>query len=152
MKITKVDQKCLDLICQFEGFSEKPYICPAGVPTIGYGSTRYPSGNKVTMNDSHITKEFALQMLAHDVKAFELSVDALCIDTITQNQFNALVSFCYNLGAGALKQSTLLKKLNVNQNDKTIRDEFMKWCYAGKTKLAGLERRRKAEADLYFTV
>ena len=152
MKITHIDEKGINLICSFEGFSEKPYICPAGVPTIGFGTTRYPSGNKVTMNDQSITKEFAIQLLQHDVKAFELSVDALCVDSLTQNQFNALVSFCYNLGAGALKQSTLLKKVNANTMDKTIKDEFLKWCYAGKTRLAGLERRRKAEANLYFTL
>lgn len=151
MKITNIDDKGVELITKYEGFRNKPYLCSANVPTIGYGTTRYPNGVKVTLNDSIITKEQALEYFKHDVNRFELDVDVLCTDNLTQNQFNALVSFCYNLGSGALKQSTLLKKVNANPNDITIKDEFLKWVYVGKTKLKGLINRRGEEAQLYFT-
>lgn len=151
MKITKIDQKGIDLITSFEGLKLLPYLCPAKVPTIGYGTTRYPNGNKVTLTDKPITKNDAISFLLFDVKSFELAVDAMCIDSINQNQFNALVSFSYNLGSNALKSSTLLKKVNANPNDPTIKDEFLKWVNAGGKKLEGLVRRRTAEANLYFT-
>jgi lysozyme len=151
MKILHIDGKGIDLITSFEGFRAKPYICPAGVPTIGYGTTRYPNGVKVSMSDMEITKDKAIEYLRFDVYRFELAVDAMCVDSINQNQFNALVSFTYNLGEGALKSSTLLKKLNVNPNDLTIKDEFQKWCFADGKKMEGLLRRRIAEAELYFT-
>lgn len=150
MKITRIDQAGIDLIKEFESFRAAPYLCPAGVPTIGYGTTRYYNGVKVSMSDLPITEEKATEYLMHDVHQFELAVDALATDKITQNQLNALVSFTYNLGPAALKSSTLLRKLNADPNDPTIKDEFMKWCFAGGKKLKGLIRRRAAEAELYF--
>jgi lysozyme len=152
MKVTKINAEGADLICRFEGFSSTPYRCSANVPTIGYGSTRYPNGKKVTMQDESITHAQALEYFMHDVKQFELAVDAYCVDTINQNQFNALVSFAYNLGASSLKNSTLLKKVNANPNDKSIRQEFMKWVMASGVRVQGLVNRRKIEADLYFKV
>lgn len=150
-KITKTGTKGIDLIKQFEGFRAKPYKCPAGIPTIGYGATFYPDGKKVTMNDKAITEEEGVELLKSMLSKFEQYVDSYCIDTITQNQFDALVSFCYNLGPNNLKSSTLLKKVNANANDETIRAEFMKWTKAGGKTLKGLVTRRTAEADLYFT-
>lgn len=151
MKIFKASIKAINLIKSFEGFYSKPYICPAGVPTIGYGTIRYPNGKKVTMNDPSITEAQAIEYLKYDLTTFELSVDALCVDTINQNQFDALVSFCYNLGAGNLKSSTLLKKVNKNPNDTSIKEEFAKWNKGGGKVLAGLTKRRTAEANLYFS-
>lgn len=150
MKITRIDQAGIDLITEFEGLRLKPYLCPAGVPTIGYGTTRYYNGIKVSMSDLPITKEKAVEYLLNDVHHFELAVDAMAVDAITQNQLNALVSFAYNLGATALKGSTLLRKVNTNPNDPSIKNEFAKWVYADGVKLAGLIRRRAAEAELYF--
>ena len=151
MKVTRVDQKGIDLITSFEGLKLSPYLCPANVPTIGYGTTRYYNGVKVSMSDLPITKEKAIEYLTHDLHNFELAVDAVATDSIAQNQFNALVSFAYNLGSNALKNSTLLKKVNINPNDPTIRNEFMKWVNAGGKRLKGLIRRREAEANLYFS-
>ena len=148
MKITKTGSKGIELIKSFEGFKGSPYKCPAGIPTIGYGATFYPDGKKVTMTDTPITEEKATELLSSMLISFEKYVDSYCIDTITQNQFDALVSFAYNLGPANLKSSTLLKKLN--PNDGTIRDEFMKWVKAGGKTLKGLVRRREAEANLYF--
>ena len=149
-KITKTGTAGIELIKKFEGFMSKPYKCPAGIPTIGYGATFYPNGKKVTMADKSITEAEATELLKSMLKSFEQYVDSYCIDTITQNQFDALVSFCYNLGPANLKASTLLKKVNANPNDETIRAEFMKWTKAGGRTLKGLVTRRTAEADLYF--
>lgn len=149
-KITKTGTEGIELIKRFEGFMSKPYKCPAGIPTIGYGATFYPDGKKVTMSDKAITEAEATALLASMLKKFEQYVDSYCVDTVTQNQFDALVSFCYNLGPANLKASTLLKKVNANPNDETIRAEFMKWTKAGGRTLKGLVTRRTAEADLYF--
>lgn len=151
-KITKIGKKGLDLIKKWEGFRSKPYLCPAGVPTIGYGSTRYDNGKRVNTFDREITEKRAEELLLNTLSQFELAIDAYCRDEITQNQFDALVSLCYNIGAGNFKSSTLLKLVNNNPNDPKIRDAFMLWCYAAKIKLKGLEMRRQEEADLYFTV
>lgn len=169
-KITKVGKKGLDLIKSFEGLALKPYLCPAGVPTIGYGSTFYEDGKKVTLKDKPITEARATELLLHEVAVSEKYVDTFCQDKINQNQFDALVSFAYNAGPNALKSSTLLVKLNKNVKDPTIKDEFLKWCKADgthngkdddndglideageKQELGGLLKRRTAEAALYFS-
>jgi lysozyme len=85
-------------------------------------------------------------MLEH----YERGVDSMCRDEINQNQFDALISFSYNVGINALKSSTLLKKLNLNPNDPTIRYEFMRWNKAAGRVLRGLTKRREEEANLYF--
>lgn len=151
MKVTKISKKGLDLITEFEGFYPKPYLCPANVPTIGFGTTRYPNGEKIKLTDNEITRTQALEYLSNDLIQFEKAVDALCTDTINQFQFDALVSFAYNLGATNLKNSTLLKKVNSNHNDPTIALEFVKWNRANGKILNGLTRRRRAEAQLYFS-
>lgn len=150
-KITKISQKGIDLIKKYEGFSAKPYLCPAQIPTIGYGATYYEDGKKVTLQDSLITEDRGVELLKHLLVTFEKSVDSFCRDDINQNQFDALVSFAYNLGTGSLKSSTLLKKVNANPADPTIKDEFMKWVNAGGKKLPGLVKRRTDEAALYFS-
>lgn len=151
MKVTKASQKGLDLIKRFEGLELKPYKCPAGIPTIGYGNTYYPSGSKVKLTDPAITKEKAEELLKFLLESYEKSVDSFCRDDISQNQFDALVSFAYNCGVNNLKSSTLLKKVNANPNDPTIKVEFLKWNKASGRVLAGLTKRRQAEADLYFS-
>jgi len=152
MKITKTSNKGIDLIKSFEGFKSKPYKCSAGVPTIGYGATFYPSTNeKVTLQDKEISELQAVELLQNMLTGYEKSVDSFCRDDINQNQFDALVSFAYNLGSNSLKNSTLLKKVNLNPNDESIKLEFMKWVKAGGQTLKGLVRRREAEATLYFT-
>ena len=150
-KITHASSNCINLVKKFEGWSAKPYKCPAGIPTIGYGNTFYENGTKVTMTDSVITEERGAQLLSHELQKFAKYVDSYCRDDINQFQFDALVSFCYNLGPANLKNSTLLKKVNANPTDPTIKDEFLKWTKAGGKVLKGLVTRRTAEADLYFT-
>jgi len=151
MKITKISTKGLDIIKKYEGFSSKPYLCPAKVPTIGYGSTYYEDGSKVKLTDSPITQERATELLEALLVSFERAVDSYCIDTINQSQFDAICSFAYNCGVGNLKSSTLLKKVNVNPDNPTIKDEFLKWTKGGGKTLPGLIRRRTEEAQLYFS-
>jgi lysozyme len=150
MKITQASNNLIELIKKFEGFSAVPYMCPASVVTIGYGSTRYADGRKVTMTDNSITIEGAIILLKQTLKQYELAVDAYCRDDINQNQFDALVDFAYNCGNGNLKSSTLLKKVNTNPNDPTIAAEFRKWNKGGGKVLKGLVNRREAEIQLYF--
>jgi lysozyme len=151
MKITKLSQKGLELIKSFEGLSLKPYVCAGGINTIGYGNTYYTNGKKVTLQDKPITKEQAEELIKHSLSTYEKAVDSFCRDDISQSQFDALVSFAYNLGTGALQKSTLIKKVNANPKDVTIADEFLRWNKANGKVLAGLTRRRQAEANLYFS-
>ena len=151
MKITKLSQKGVDLIKQFEGLKLNPYLCPASIPTLGFGNTYYPDGTKVKLTDPAITKEKAEELLKFLLVTYEKAVDSYCRDDISQSQFDALASFCYNVGTGNLQKSTLIKKVNANPQDPTIRAEFMKWNKAAGKVLLGLTRRRTAEANLYFS-
>ena len=151
MKITKLSQKGLELIKQFEGLSLTPYVCAGGINTIGYGNTYYTNGKKVTLQDKPITKQQAEEILKFSLSTYEKAVDSFCRDDISQSQFDALVSFAYNLGTGALQKSTLIKKVNANPKDVTIADEFIKWNKANGRVLVGLTKRRQAEANLYFS-
>jgi len=146
-----VNKACLSLIKNFEGLFLKPYLCPASVATIGYGTIRYPNGKKVKLTDAEITEKTAYDYLIFEVYQKAKAIDPMLREDLTENQFAALISFAYNLGEGALRQSTLLKKVNANPLDAQIRGEFQKWIYADGKKLNGLLRRRNAEADLYFS-
>ena len=147
----KVNQASINLIKSFEGFFAKTFLCPASVATIGYGTIKYPSGVKVKLTDPPITEKKALDYLIYEVTEKAKLIDPMLRNDLTENQFGALVSFSYNLGEGALKQSTLRIKINENPLNLEIRNEFGKWVYANGKKLNGLIRRRKAEADLYFS-
>jgi lysozyme len=143
---------CLVFIKNFEGCSLKAYLDPIGIPTIGYGSITYPDGRKVRMGDI-ITQEQADQYLKFEVNKKAVGVDTLTKPVaINQNQFDALVSFAYNCGLTNLSKSTLLKKVLANPSDVSIREQFLKWNKAAGVVLKGLQRRREAEADLYFSV
>lgn len=146
----RLGSKGLELIKSFEGFYSKPYLDPIGIPTIGYGATYYPNKKKVTMKDKPLTEKEASDLLKEMMTTYENDVKRLVKRELNQNQFDALVSFTYNLGSANLGKSTLLKKVNANPCDKTIKDEFLKWNKAGGKVLNGLTRRRNAEAELYF--
>lgn len=146
----RLGSRGLELIKSFEGFYSKPYLDPIGIPTIGYGATYYPNKKKVTMKDKPLTEKEASDLLKEMMVTYENDVKRLVKRELNQNQFDALVSFTYNLGSANLGKSTLLKKINANPCDKTIKDEFLKWNKAGGKVLNGLTRRRNAEAELYF--
>ena len=141
---------CIELIKEFEGFSSTPYLCPANIPTIGYGSTFYRNGNKVKISDPKITIGEATEMLEVIVDRFALQIDKMITAKINQNQFDALVSFSYNVGVSAFKNSTLLRKLNIGENNSVIVGEINKWNRANGNVLAGLTRRRQAESKLFL--
>jgi len=150
MKATKLSLKGFELIKRFEGLQLKPYKCPAGIPTIGYGNTYYPNGKKVTLQDEPITQSIADKLLESLLPPYERAVDSFCRDDINQNQFDALVSLAYNIGVGNLQKSTLIKKVNINPSDPTIQAQFLRWNKADQKVLPGLTKRRQAESDLYF--
>lgn len=145
----KLNKAGADLIKAFEGCKLDAYKCSANKETIGYGNTFYEDGTPVKMGDK-ITKERAESLFELIADSFASKVKPLVTANVNSNQFDALVSFAYNCGIANLKSSTLLRKVNANPNDPTIRAEFEKWNKAGGKVLAGLTRRRKAEADLYF--
>ncbi len=150
--VTHIGANGIKLIETFEGFRASPYQCPAGIWTIGYGSTYYENGKHVQQGDPAISLERAQGLLLALLASFEKTVASLTRTAkVTQNQFDALTSFAYNAGPKALQNSTLLKKVVANHNDPAIRDEFMKWVMGGGRQLPGLVRRRQAEANLYFS-
>jgi len=144
----KTSQKGINLILSFEGFSAKPYLDSAGIPTIGYGNTYYPGGKKVTMKDPSITKEKGAELFASVLPTYEKIVYGKIKIPLTQNQFDALVSHTYNTGGS----DTLFSLINKKADAESIRIWFTtKYTTAGGKVLNGLIRRRKAEADLFFS-
>ena len=145
----KINEEGLSLIKSFEGLRLKAYKCPAGVWTIGYGSTE---GVKPGMT---ITREEAEALLKKDIERFEIGVEKVIDEniTLTSNQFSALVSFSFNVGLENFKKSTLLKMINKGNKDEleAIHYQFRRWVYANKKVLPGLQRRREAEFKLYST-
>lgn len=137
------------LIKSFEGLRLEAYLDQAGIPTIGFGTIRYPNGEKVKLGD-RCTEVQASDYFAHDLQRFELDVDALTTDLAHQRQFDALVSFTYNLGTGNYRASHLRLTVNLDPDNPVIRHEFMKWYYAGGHPNKGLWHRRHLEANAYF--
>ena len=138
----------LALIERFEGLRLRPYICPAGVPTIGLGSTRYEDGTPVRLTDPAITRERAYAIARNQLlREYIPQTLALCRGINTQRRSAALVDFAYNLGSGALRGSTLRKRVNAGQWD-DVPGELLKWVRGGGRILPGLVARRKAEALL----
>lgn len=145
----RVSDQFFALLESFEGYKSCPYKDSVGVPTIGIGTTRYPTGVKVQMTDRCITHDTAVVYAKSFVAGTETDLEPY-LPALNQNQYDSLIDFAYNLGSGALINSTLLRKARANSMDPTIRDEFMRWVNAGGKPLDGLVKRRKAEADLYF--
>ena len=144
-----------ELCRRFEGFSAKPYLCPAGVWTIGYGSTYYANGDKVTKDDPSIDREYAERLLMHElVHTYAPGVIRQCPILLTVaikdkdwGKLNAIVDFCYNLGVGRLQTSTLKRKINQQDWDGAI-EQLKLWVRGGGKVLRGLVIRRDAEAAL----
>ena len=145
----KLNKEGANLIKEFEGCKLKAYQCSAKKWTIGYGNTFFEDGTPVVAGNA-ISQEKAEQLFEIIADEFASKVAKLVPSHINPNQFGALVSFAYNCGVVNLQKSTLLKKVNANHNDPSIRAEFAKWNKAGGKVLAGLTRRREAEANLYF--
>lgn len=150
-----INTACINLIKEFEGFRTAPYHGaddPENLFTIGYGTTFYPNGKSVQLSDPPITEAQADLLLRWQVQKKANIIAGYLRGNLSDNQFGALVSFAYNVGENALRGSTLLKRVNANPIDTTIRDAFMMWCRDEQHLIVeGLQRRRAAEADLYFT-
>jgi len=133
---------------RFEGLYLTPYLCPAGVPTIGYGATHYLDGRRVQLTDPAISREAAERLLLRQVERTYLpAVLALCPGVTDPNRLAALIDFTFNLGAGNLRASTLRKRVNAGAWDQ-VPAELRKWNKAGGRVLRGLTIRREAEAAL----
>jgi len=141
-----ITQEGLNLIKHFEGFSPAVYTCPAGYATIGYG-------HLITKDESFksITEDAAQELLRIDAEDAERAVLRYIDVPLTNGQFDALVSFTFNLGSGALQRSTLRRKVN-RQAHGEVPDQLNRWVWAGGRKLKGLIARRRMESALYAMV
>lgn len=154
----QIRDPALGLIRRFEGLGDgdrmspglQPYLCPAGVWTIGYGATYGPDGRRVTEETPRIDAVQAEALLQRDMARFAAAVDRLVMVDIHEFQRAALTSFAFNLGAGALRCSTLLKRINGLEWDEAPR-QFLRWVHCGGRRLPGLVRRRAAEVQLWET-
>lgn len=138
-----ISEQGLELIKYFESFRETPYLCPAGLLTIGYGHVIRPGEDLEEISEAE-----GEALLLSDVAKAEASVLRLIKVVLEDHQYDALVSFTFNLGGGALQRSTLRQKINREEHAE-VPDEFKKWIYAGGRILRGLIRRRIMEAILY---
>lgn len=142
----QVTEEGLNLIKRFEGFSPTIYICPAGYPTIGYGHVVLTHEREQFA--AGITQAEATELLRKDVRIAERAVLRLISVPLTDGQFDALVSFTFNLGAGALQRSTLRWKVNLGEHE-SVPAELMKWVWAARKRLPGLLSRRRLEGQRY---
>lgn len=145
-----ISQKGEELLNSFEGFRSHPYLDVKGVATIGYGTTRYPDGKKVTLKDSPITEEQAIHYRdtfidKRVIPAIENEVTIL----LKQNEVDSLISFIYNVGPGAFETSHLLQRINNKDSCSLIVAEFNKWNKSGGKIIPGLVARRAKEANIY---
>ena len=146
-----LSQEAVDLIKRFEGFRSRPYLCSANVPTIGYGSTFYKDGTRVTLQDRAMDETTANELLHHTLDTvFIHGVLRACPVLIAhENKLGAVTSFCYNLGVGRLQASTLRRKINAQEWDEAA-DQLLLWVRAGGKVLRGLQLRREAERELFL--
>jgi GH24 family phage-related lysozyme (muramidase) len=142
----RTSERGIALIKKFEGFYPSRYICPAGLPTIGFGHV-IRTGEKFP---AKMTEKEATDLLAKDVAIFEQGVARAVTVPLQQNEFDALVSFSFNVGLQALRTSTLLKMLNANTDRSSVAMQFLRWNKANGQVLAGLSRRRAAESAMFM--
>ena len=145
MEIKELSDYGIKFLMSNEGVILHPYLDTKGIPTIGVGNTFYEDGSKVKMTDPPITKERAMELFKYILKMYELAVYSNTRDDINQNQFDALVSLCYNIGVNGFKNSTLVKKINNNSDDVVVKAAFLMW--KNPPEIMG---RRNREVALYF--
>lgn len=152
-EIKVIDQHGIEFLIQEEGMILHPYRDSAGIWTIGVGNTYYESGERVKESDTPITKERAIELFKNILEHFERTVWSATRDDINQNQFNALLSLCYNIGTGDFKKSTVLKLVNQRPDDPRITEAFYMWRFStiNGVKKPILAQRRIRESKLYFT-
>ena len=138
--------KFYDYLVELEGLRLNAYLDSAGIPTIGIGTIRYPDGKAVKMGDT-CTREQAIEYARHDTEDFEARLNKL-VTGLTQNQYDALLLLMYNIGAGALSTSTVLKRIKSGEGD--IREAWLRWNRAGGKVVQGLTNRREKELKIFF--
>lgn len=144
-----IGDRGVELIKSFESFEPAPYRDAAGIPTIGYGNTYYPGGQRVRMTDTPISEPEARRLLLAVLQDFEDAINTALRVEVTQSQFDALVCWAYNVGARAAADSTLMRKLNAGDVQGAA-DQFTRWTKSGGKVLRGLLRRREAERALFL--
>ena len=152
MAITQLNQAGLNLIIKFEGCILHPYLDQVHIPTIGIGMTYYPgTGKKVTMQDPPITQQQANEYFLEISKPYASIVHIATVPILTQNQFNALFCFCYNIGIAGFKNSTVLKLVNQHITDDRLKQAFLMWDKADGQVLEDLVERRTKEYETYIS-
>ena len=146
----KLSDNGFNLLAELEGVVLRPYKDSVGIPTIGIGSTYYEDGTKVTMKDKAITKERAIQLAKNVVKSFEARVNKSILLPMTQNQFDAMVLLCYNIGESGFAKSSVVRYFNQGNLQKAA-DSFLLWNKAGGKVVKGLVNRRNKERDLFLS-
>ena len=150
MNLDEVLHYAASICRRFEGLYLKPYLCPAGVPTIGYGATFYQDGKKVSLRDKPITKEQAEDLLTYHLKQYFLKeVLLLCYTLDTESKTASILDFAFNVGLGNLKSSTLRKRI-LSKNWEDVPSQLMRWNKAQGKVLKGLTLRREAEKVLFI--
>lgn len=145
-----IPDSALGLIKGFEGFRSEPYLCAGDVPTIGYGTTVYPDGRMVTLDDPATAEGPALEWLRHDMASAAVTVATLVTTDMTDGQYGALVSLVYNIGPTAFRRDSVLRALNAGDKHEAAA-EFRTHRLAGGEIQLGLVRRRAAEVVLYWS-
>ena len=146
----KLSDNGFRLLGELEGIVLKPYKDSVGIPTIGIGSTYYEDGTKVRMSDKAITKERAIQLAKNVVKSFEEQVNKSILLPMTQNQFDAMVLLCYNIGKSGFAKSSVVRNFNLG-NIQRAADSFLLWNKAGGRVVQGLVNRRNKERSLFLS-
>ena len=146
----KLSDNGFRLLGELEGIVLKPYKDSVGIPTIGIGSTYYEDGTKVKMTDKAITKERAIQLAKNVVKSFEEQVNKSILLPMTQNQFDAMVLLCYNIGKSGFARSSVVRNFNLG-NIQRAADSFLLWNKAGGRVVQGLVNRRNKERSLFLS-
>jgi len=150
MNLDEVLHYAASICRRFEGLYLKPYLCPAGVPTIGYGATFYQDGKKVSLRDKPITKEQAEDLLTYHLKQYFLKeVLLLCYTLDTESKTASILDFAFNVGLGNLRISTLRKRI-LSKNWEDVPSQLMRWNKAQGKVLKGLTLRREAEKVLFI--
>ena len=144
-----INERGIEIVKSFEGLALRPYVCAGEVNSVGYGATRSSTGGPIDLDMEPISEIEAEALLLRDLESSQGWVRRLIKTALTENQYSALVSFTFNVGAGALQRSTLRMKLNRSEYQGAA-DEFPKWRIAGGRILAGLVRRRAAERTLFL--
>ncbi len=146
----KLDAKGEKFLHDREAYRSKPYLDSGGVPTIAFGNTTYADGRRVTMMDRPVTEAEALALFKTVIVRYEKAVNNAIKVPMTQNEFNAMVALCYNIGTGAFAKSTLVKLMNSNSPKADVAAQFLRWNKDNGKVVKGLTNRRALEAALFM--